>query len=183
MGDMNFDMNSVNPPYDLCVMYNLSNLVVGPTCFKSDNPTAVDVLLSPEPKRFKCALNTSFSLSDFHNFTCVATKLHKCYTSPKTIFYRSYKKFDDESFINDVKIFPFRFVIYVMMKMTVYGVSANHYPVSLIATPLSKRKFLRNRRYLIRIAALDKLFTGKICYVMRIKREKSSGMTTGSREI
>ena len=107
MGDMNFDMNSDNPLYDLCVMYNLTNLVVGPTCFKSDNPTAVDVLLSSEPKRFKCALNTSCSLSDFHNFTCVATKLHKCYTSPKTIFYRSYKKFDDESFINDVKNIPF----------------------------------------------------------------------------
>ena len=104
MGDMNFDMNSDNP---LCVMYNLSNLVVGPTSFKSDNPTAVDVLLSSEPKRFKCALNTACSLSDFHNFTCVATKLHKCYMSPKTIFYRSYKKFDDESFINGVKNIPF----------------------------------------------------------------------------
>ena len=103
MGDTNFDMNSDNPLCDLCVMYSLSNLVVGLTCFKSDNPTAVDVLLSSEPKRFKCALNTSCSLSDFHNFTCVATKLHKCYTSPRTIFYRSYKKFDDENFINDVK--------------------------------------------------------------------------------
>ena len=52
-------------------------------------------------------VNTSCSLSDFHNFTCVATKLDKCYTSPKTIFYRSYKKFDDEGFINDVKKIPF----------------------------------------------------------------------------
>ena len=65
MGDIIFYMNSDKPLYDLCVMYNLSNLVVGPTCFKNDNPTAVDVLLSSEPKRFKCALNPS---SDFHNF-------------------------------------------------------------------------------------------------------------------
>ena len=107
MGDTNFDINSDNPLGDLCVMYSLSNVVVGSTCFKSDNPTAVDVLLSSEPKRFKCALNTSCSLSDFHNFTCVATKLQKCYTSPRTIFYRSNKKFYDENFMNYVKNIPF----------------------------------------------------------------------------
>ena len=64
-------------------------------------------LLSSEPKRFKCALNTSCSLSVSYTFTCVATKLHECYTSLKTIFYRSYKKFDNERFINDVKNTPF----------------------------------------------------------------------------
>ena len=90
MGDTNFDMSSGNVLCDLCVLYNLSNLVMGPTCFKGDTPSAVDVLLSSEPKRFKSAMNSSCSLSDFHNITCVATKLHKSYTSPKTIFYRSY---------------------------------------------------------------------------------------------
>ena len=79
MGDINFDMSSNNTLSDSCVLYNLSNLVVGPTCFNGDKPSAVDVLLSSEPKRFKCAINTSCSLSDFHNFTCVATKLHKSY--------------------------------------------------------------------------------------------------------
>ena len=107
MGDINFDMSSNNTLSDSCVLYDLSNLVVGPTCFKGDKPSAVDVLLSSEPKRFKCAINTSCSLSDFHNFTCVATKLHKSYVSPKTIFYRSYKKFDDQTFIDDVKNIPF----------------------------------------------------------------------------
>ena len=37
----------------------------------------------------------------------MASKLHKSYASPKTIFYRRYKKFDDETFINDVKYIPF----------------------------------------------------------------------------
>ena len=46
-------------------------------------------------------------LSDFHNFTCMATKLHKSYMLPKTIFYRSYNKFDDQTFIDDVKNIPF----------------------------------------------------------------------------
>ena len=107
MGDTNFDMKTDNLLCDLCVTYNLTNLVGGPTCFKGENPSAVDVLLSSEPKRFKGSLNLTCSLSDFHNVTCVASKLHKSYVSPKTIFYRSYKKFDDETFINDVKYIPF----------------------------------------------------------------------------
>ena len=49
MGDTNFDMKTDNLLCDLCVTYNLKNLVGGPTCFKGENPTAVDVLLSSEP--------------------------------------------------------------------------------------------------------------------------------------
>ena len=86
MGDTNFDMNADNLLCDLCVSYNLTNLVGGPTCFKGNNPSAVDVLLSSEPKRFKGALNVICSLSDFHIVTCVASKLHKSYASPKLYF-------------------------------------------------------------------------------------------------
>ena len=52
---------------------------------------------------FKCALNTSWSLSDFHNVTRVAPKHRKCYTSSKTIFTKVKKNFDDGTFMNDVK--------------------------------------------------------------------------------
>ena len=99
MGDTNFDMTTDNLLCDLCVAYNLINLVGGPTCFKGENPSAVDVLLSSEPKRFKCALNVKCSLSDFHNVTCVASELHKSYVSPKTILYRSYNISYDISFM------------------------------------------------------------------------------------
>ena len=106
MGDMNLDIDFANSLCDVSMVFNLTNLVNGPTCFKGDTPS-VDVLLSSEPKRFKCALNTRCSLSDFHNFTCVATKLHTPHTSPKTIYYRSYDKFNDDTFINDVQNIPF----------------------------------------------------------------------------
>ena len=139
-------MSSNNTLSDSCVLYNLSNLVVGPTCFKGDKLSAVDVLLSTEPKRFKCAINTSCSLSDFHNFTCVATKLHKSYVSPKTIFYRSYKKFDDQTFIDDVKNIPFS-VCDIFDDEDDYGVSENYYLALLIATLLLKMKFLRSPLY------------------------------------
>ena len=107
MGDTNLDMNHEKSLSDPCVVYNLSNLVDGPTCFKGDKPSSIDVLLSTEPKRFKTPLNSTCSLSDFHNLTCVATKLHKPHIAPKTIYYRSYRNFDDDIFLNDVQNIPF----------------------------------------------------------------------------
>ena len=107
MGDTNLDVSHEKSLSDLCVVYNLSNLVDGPTCFKGDTPSSIDVLLSTEPKRFKNSLNSSCSISDFHNLTCVATKLHKPHIEPKTIYYRSYRNFDDDIFLNDVQNIPF----------------------------------------------------------------------------
>ena len=107
MGDTNLDVSHEKSLSDLCVVYNLSNLVDGPTCFKGDTPSSIDVLLSTEPKRFKDSLNSSCSISDFHNLTCFATKLHKPHIEPKTIYYRSYKNFDDDIFLNDVQNIPF----------------------------------------------------------------------------
>ena len=98
MGDTNLDMNHDKSLSDSCVVYNLSNLVDGPTCFKGDKPSSIDVLLSTEPMRFKTPLNSTCSLNDFHNLTCVATKLHKPHIAPKTIYYRSYRNFDDDIF-------------------------------------------------------------------------------------
>ena len=88
---------------DFCVVYNLSNLVGGPTYFKSYTPSSINVLLSTEPERFKQPLNSTCPLNDFHNYTCGATKPHKVHIGPKTIYYRSYKKVDDDIFLNDVQ--------------------------------------------------------------------------------
>ena len=107
MGDTSLDVSHEKSLSDLCVVYNLSNLVDGPTCFKGDTPSSIDVLLSTEPRRFKNSLNSTCSIIDFHNLTCVATKLHKPHIAPKIIYYRSYKKFDDNIFFNDVQNIPF----------------------------------------------------------------------------
>ena len=41
MGDMNCNMLVKNELTDICDMYGLTNLIKGPTCFKSCNATAV----------------------------------------------------------------------------------------------------------------------------------------------
>ena len=80
LGDMNFDMNITNSLRDVSMVFDLTNLANGPTCFKGDTLSSVDVFLISEPQRFKCALNTR---CDFHNMTCVATKLHKPHVHQK----------------------------------------------------------------------------------------------------
>ena len=57
MGDINLDMNFANSVCDVSVVFKFTNLVNGPTCFKGDTPSSVDVLLSSELQRFKSALN------------------------------------------------------------------------------------------------------------------------------
>ena len=67
MGDISLDINFANSLCDVSMVFNFTNLVNGPTCFKGGTPSSVNVLLSSEPRCFKSALNAQCSLSDFHN--------------------------------------------------------------------------------------------------------------------
>ena len=97
VGDVNIDMNQENLLTSFCNTHDLENLVKGPTCFKGENPTCIDVILSNEPNRFKSTINVNCSLSDFHNIVCTATKLQCPPEYDRKLFYRSYRKFNEES--------------------------------------------------------------------------------------
>ena len=56
IGDMNFNMVVENKLSELCRLYDLKNLVKGPTCYKGETPSAVDVIISNEPLRFQTPL-------------------------------------------------------------------------------------------------------------------------------
>ena len=95
---------SDNALKDICISFNMHNLVSAPTCHKTSVGTLVDICLVSKPLRFKTTLNLDCWLSDFHNFICVTTKLYFPKRSPLVIQYRSYKKFVDELFINDLLV-------------------------------------------------------------------------------
>ena len=57
IGDINFDMTKENTLSNICGTYDLKNHVCGPTCNKGAKSTALDVILSSEPKRFKHTIN------------------------------------------------------------------------------------------------------------------------------
>ena len=90
-----------------CEMYDMKNLIVAPTCLKGPVPTLLDVILVTKPRRFAGTLNCECILSDFHNFIGAATKKYAPTAEPRKIIYRSYKKFNDLQFIDDVFSTPF----------------------------------------------------------------------------
>ena len=99
-------MNQENLLTSFCNTHDLENLVKGPTCFKGENPTCIDVILSNEPNRFKSTINVNCSLSDFHNIVCTATKLQCPPEYDRKLFYRSYRKFNEESYTEDLQNMP-----------------------------------------------------------------------------
>ena len=56
--------------------------------------------------RWKNPLNINCSLSDFHCFTCIVTKLQRPPLQPRKTYHRSYRKFEESVFINDLDCIP-----------------------------------------------------------------------------
>ena len=108
IGDLNINAINENTLLSqLCITYDLKNMIKGPTCFKADPPTAIDVVLVSNPRRFKSSLNTTIGISDFHNLVAVASKQHKPVSKRERITYRSFKSFDDAAFNHNVDQAPF----------------------------------------------------------------------------
>ena len=85
IGDINFDMTKENTLSNICSTYDLKNLVCGPTCNKGAKSTALDVILSSEPKRFKHTINEPcFSWATFiisyNNNSLFSQELHMIFS-------------------------------------------------------------------------------------------------------
>ena len=106
-GDINYDMFKDNILHDLCDVYDLKNVIRGPTCFKGENPTLLDVFLTNKPNSFCNCINIDTGISDFHNLTGVISKVHAPQSSRRRITYRSMKYFDQEAFNRDLSNVPF----------------------------------------------------------------------------
>ena len=101
-GDINYDMLKDNILHDLCDVYDLKNVIRGPTCFKGENPTLLDVFLTNKQNSFCNCINIDTGISDFHNLTVVISKVHAPQSSRRQITYRSMKHFDQEAFNRDL---------------------------------------------------------------------------------
>ena len=88
---------------EFCTMYNLENLIKGPTCYKNvSNPSSIDVMLTNKKSSFENSMTLETGLSDHHKMTITVLKSHFKKNDPITINYRNYKSFDDQKFRNDV---------------------------------------------------------------------------------
>ena len=98
MGDLNFEV-SENCLNGFCNVTSLKTLNRGPTCFKNpNNPSCIDLFLSNRQQSFQqtCAIETG--ISDFHKMVVTVMKTHYKKQKAKTIQYRNYKHFHEQSF-------------------------------------------------------------------------------------
>ena len=101
LGDFNASENHMN---DSCEMYDLDNLISGPTCFKNgNNPSSIDVMLTNRKNSFQNSMTIETGLSDHHKMTVTVLKTYFKKKKPIKTNYRSYKYFNDSEFRNDLQ--------------------------------------------------------------------------------
>ena len=76
-------------------IHDLHNVIDSPTCFKSENKSLLDIILTSNKRRVAHTLNVNTGISDFHNLIAFSIKIQIPKTGNKYIQYRSYKKFDE----------------------------------------------------------------------------------------
>ena len=107
LGDLNCCPTKSNTVKGICDTYGLTNLIKDPTCHKGPSPTLLDVILVNNPRKYSGVFNVPCELSDVHNIIGAATRRFAPLLKPHTVYYRSYKNFNDEYFLNDISMSPF----------------------------------------------------------------------------
>ena len=90
---------------NFCNSYNLNSLIKQPTCFKNpENPCCIDLILTNKPRSFLSTCVIETGLSDFHRMAVSVLKTHFCKLLPKVVTYRDFKKFENERFMDSLKL-------------------------------------------------------------------------------
>ena len=96
IGDLNCNMLQNNVLSQMCPILNLTNIIREPTCFKSNNPTLLDVMLVTKRRKFIKGFSIDTGISDFHNLIGGVMRQHAPVPPTKTIAFRKLKEIDYE---------------------------------------------------------------------------------------
>ena len=98
-GDLNIDElrpcsdSSKNHLSDMKDIFDLTKFIKEPTCFKSQNSTLLDLILTNRPRSFLKSQNFKTGLSDCHKLVCSILRASFKKLLPKIIKYRDQKRF------------------------------------------------------------------------------------------
>ena len=103
MGDININsLDKSSSRYKqlktFCESYNLTNLMKEPTCFQSENPTSIDVILTNKRHSFMHTKSVVNGLSDWHSLIMTMSKTQISKLAPTKIQFRYFKNFDEKAF-------------------------------------------------------------------------------------
>ena len=114
MGDFNIDIKKANSTaYDkmekLCDTFNLENLVKPEIRFMDNHKSTIDLVLTNKSKSFQITNVTGTGVSDGHKLITTFMKSYISCLKLRKVQYCSYKNFNEEKLLSDVKeaIFPF----------------------------------------------------------------------------
>ena len=74
-------------------IFDLTKFIKEPTCFKSQNSTLLDLILTNRPRSFLKSQNFKTGLSDYHKLVCSILRASFKKLLPKIIKYRDQKRF------------------------------------------------------------------------------------------
>ena len=102
LGDFNLSTENSNLKNFMC-SFDLESLINSPTCYKSTNPSCIDLILTNKKNHFMKSATFETGLSDHHKL--ITTILRKTISkgNSKKMFYRDYKRFDQKKFETELK--------------------------------------------------------------------------------
>ena len=109
-GDLNTDElrpcsdSSKNHLSDIKDIFSLTNLIKEPTCFKLQNSTRLDLILTNRPRSSIKFQDFETGLSDCHKLVCSILRASFKKLLPKIIKYTDQKHFDQKKFTHDLNI-------------------------------------------------------------------------------
>ena len=87
---------------DFMENYSFVHLVKNPTCYKSENPKYIDLILTSNKNNFQKINTIETGLSEFHAMIVIILKSGFTKQESKVITYRDYKHFQPKVFQLDL---------------------------------------------------------------------------------
>jgi hypothetical protein len=102
IGDLNFNMLQENMLSNIMPTYSFTNVINDVTCFKSSQPTLIDVMLVTKRRKIIKSFSFDVGISDFHNLVGGALRLHRPAPKTKRVTIRKLSKIDYDKVLSDV---------------------------------------------------------------------------------
>ena len=81
---------------DFTTLFHPESLINTPTCFQSEKPRCIDLILTNKKSLFKNFKTSEVGISDHHHLVLTSLRLQYIQGKPKTKFYRDCKSFNFE---------------------------------------------------------------------------------------
>ena len=112
MGDTNINSQDhqsqgINKLFAFCDIFGLQNLIKSSTCETETSSTLIDVILTSQVRSFRHSETVETGIIDFHKLVMTSFRSTYQRVRPTKIRSRSYKAFDENAFLADLRTCPF----------------------------------------------------------------------------